>query len=150
MIFVERDDPRDAQATALLERSYALMVQMFGDATLAISVDDLTAPEVAFFTARRGTIKLGTAALVRHDGYGEVKSMFVEPASRRQGIASALLRGLEDEARELGLPKLMLETGVGLDAGQTMYERHGFAYRGPFAAYDDHPMCRFMEKDLCP
>src|SRR3954470_2307392 len=37
-------------------------------------------------------------------GSAEIKRMYVDPAARGSGVATALLRALEDHARELGIP----------------------------------------------
>lgn len=150
MIIVDRDDPRDPQAPALLRQSHALMQSLYSaDDCHFLPIDALCAPDVAFFTARRGEIKVGCGALARREGYGEVKSMFVNPAARGQGIADAILRALEDEARGLGLPCLRLETGHVLRPAHRLYQRHGFAFCGPFGTYSATPVSLFMEKTLC-
>lgn len=42
----------------------------------------------------------------------EVKRMYTRPSSRGLGLAKALLRRIEDEARAAGAPVLRLETGI--------------------------------------
>lgn len=149
MIIVTRDDPRDPQATALLGQSHALMQSFYtADECHFLPIDALCGPGIAFFSARRGDIKIGCGALAARDGYGEVKSMFVDPASRGQGIADAILRALEDEARGLELLYLRLETGHVLHAAHRLYQRHGFAFCDPFGDYTANPASLFMEKAL--
>ena len=46
------------------------------------------------------------------DDYSEVKRMYTRPAARGLGLAKALLRRIEDEARAVGAPVLRLETGI--------------------------------------
>lgn len=149
MIIVEKGDPRDAQATALLQASHALMGSLFpSEANHYLSIDALCDPEIHFFVARRGAVIVGCGALAVRDGYGELKSMFVEEGSRGQGIADALIRGLEDHARALGLPALKLETGSLLHAAHKVYHRHGFEVCGPFGDYKAGEFSVFMEKAL--
>lgn len=149
MIVVEATDPRTPQATALLEASHALMNSLFpSDACHYLSIDALCVPDVHFVTARRGELVLGCGAIAMRDGYGELKSMFVDPQSRGQGIADAILRALEDHARVSGLDMLRLETGTGLDAAHRLYFRHGFKPCGPFGDYVDHAYSVYMEKPL--
>lgn len=149
MLIVERTDPRDPQATALLNQSHALMLSLFpADGCHFLDIEKLTAVNIHFFTAREGEARLGTGALAVKEGYGEIKSMFTDPAGRGKGVAAAVLRTLEDTARELKLPLLRLETGTGLDAAHRLYERFGFDYRGPFGDYGPHPASIFMEKPL--
>lgn len=149
MIIVEATDPRHPQASALLRASHALMEALFPpEENFFLDIDALTAPDIRFFTARIGEQISGTGALAIREGYGEVKSMFVDEAARGRGIADALLRRIEDEARNLNLPCLRLETGNLLKAAHALYARHGFDLRGPFGNYPDAPSSIFMEKQL--
>lgn len=148
-VVVERSDPRDPQAVALLQASHALMEELFPpDTNYYLSVSELCTPEIAFFTARRGGEILGTAALANKATYGEIKSMFVAPQARGTGTGAALLARLEQEARAQDLPALRLETGHALHAAHRLYARHGFTPRGPFGDYPEGPLSLFMEKRL--
>lgn len=149
MIIVERTDPRHPQATALLEQSHALMQSLFPpEDNYYLEISELVSPTIHFFTAREGDQILGTGALAEKDGYGEVKSMFVSEDARGQGVADAILRQLEDQARELGLPAMKLETGNVLHAAHKLYARHGFTECGVFGDYAEANSSIFMEKAL--
>lgn len=149
MIVVERADPRLPAPAALLEASHCLMRDLFPpEDNHYLSADALCAPDIRFFAARRGTRIVGTGALALREGYGEVKSMFVAESARGTGVADALLRQIEDEARSLGLPRLRLETGDALTAARRLYARHGFAPCGPFGDYAAGATSVFMEKRL--
>lgn len=149
MIIVEAADPRHPEASALLRASHALMESLFPpEDNFFLDIDALCAPDIRFFAARSTARIVGTGALALRDGYGEVKSMFVAEAARGQGVADALLRQIEDEARARALPCLRLETGNLLHAAHKLYARHGFARRGPFGDYPDAPSSIFMEKQL--
>ncbi|MEO1637623.1 MAG: GNAT family N-acetyltransferase [Pseudomonadota bacterium] len=149
MIIVERGDPREAQATALLKQSHALMKSLFPpEDNFYLDVGDLVAPHIHFFIAREGEMVLGTGALAVKDGYGEVKSMFVAEDARGKGTAQAILRQIEDEARAQGLPTLKLETGNVLHAAHRLYRAFGFVDCGVFGGYQDANSSVFMEKRL--
>jgi putative acetyltransferase len=148
---IARADPREPGATALLHRSQALMRALFPpEDNFFLDIAALAAPDIRFFVARRGEATLGTGALALREGYGEVKSMFVDEGARGQGVAGALLGRIEAEARAEGLPLLRLETGTLLHDAHRLYARHGFAPRGPFGDYPDAPSSIFMEKSLAP
>ena len=86
MIVIERSDPKEPQATALLQVSHALMQSLFPpEDNSFLSIEELCAEDVCFYTARKGTQVLATGALVVKTGYGEIKSMFVDPNARGQG-----------------------------------------------------------------
>lgn len=149
MIIVARTDPRDPQASALLRQSHALMESLFPpEDNFYLDIDQLAQPAIRFFGARIGHDLCGTGALAVKDSYGEVKSMFVAEAARGQGVAAAILRQIEDQAREEGLPFLKLETGNVLHAAHRLYRREGFTDCGPFGDYTAAHSSIFMEKKL--
>lgn len=149
MITVEPGDPKAPGPAALLAQSHDLMNSLFpADACHYLDLDALCADHIRFFVARDGSTLMGTGALAVLDGYGEVKSMFTSKTARGKGTAAALLRIIEDTARQEGLPILRLETGTGLEAAHRLYARFGFAPRGPFGSYVESPYSIFMEKTL--
>jgi len=149
MIKVAPADPRSEGPAALLAQSHALMNELFpADACHYLDLDALCASNIRFFTATEGSDVLGTGALAIKDAYGEVKSMFTAQAGRGKGVAAAVLRMIEDTARDEGLQMLRLETGTGLDAAHRLYGRFGFEICGPFGDYTESPYSIFMEKAL--
>jgi len=149
MLIVEQGDPRAPQATALLQASHALMERLFPpEDNHYLSIDALCTPDIRFFIGREGETVLGCAALANKGDYGEVKSMFVSEDARGKGVADALMRQLEDCARELDLSVMRLETGDLLHAAHRLYERHGFVKCGPFGDYQANKTSVFMEKRL--
>lgn len=115
-----------------------------------LDIEALCAPDVKFLVARKGGDPIGIGALwLRKDlGFGEIKRMFVRPEARGFGLGAQLLAQIEQIAREHGIEQLMLETGTLNDDAHKLYQRAGFARRGPFADYPDHPFSVFMEKRL--
>ena len=149
MIEVETCDPREPDATALLQASHELQQSLYPpEHIFALSIDDLCAADIAFVIARANGKALGCAALANKGGYGEIKSMFVDPAARGTGTGAVLMQALETHARSLQLPMLRLETGDDLYAAQRLYERHGFAICEPYGDYAEGPHSVFMEKRL--
>ena len=149
MIIVELTDPHHPQATALLKQSHALMESLFPpEDNFYLDIDQLCAEDIRFFGARIKDEIVGTGALALKSSYGEVKSMFVSETARGTGVADALLRQLEDTAREEGLTTLKLETGNVLHAAHKLYRRYGFEDCGPFGDYVDAKSSIFMQKAL--
>jgi putative acetyltransferase len=75
------------------------------------------------------------------------------PHGRVRGLARAILREIEDEARALERPLLRLETGPYQREAIGLYESMGFESRGPFGPYAEMPaykieMSLFFEKTL--
>ena len=149
MLIISHGDPRDPQAQALLHSSHALMLDLFpAEDNYALEIDDLLTPDIRFFIAREGPQVLGTGALAIREGYGEVKSMFTDKGARGKGVAAALLRQIEDEARSHDLTMLMLETGEALSEAIRLYQRHGFARCERFGDYAVNQTSVYMEKHL--
>ena len=148
-LVIRREDPREARA--LLEASHAMMLELFTpESNHFLSLEALAAPDITFFVARLDGNMVGCGALAIRDGYGEIKSMFVDPDTRRTGVAAGLMGRLEAEAMARGLEMLRLETGNLLHAAQALYLRNGFSECGPFGSYSAHPHSVFMEKRLAP
>ncbi len=146
---VKTDDPRSEEGRALLGASHALLTSLYPpEDNYFLSVEELAAPHIDFWIAEEDGRGLGCVALARFDGYGEVKSMFVDPTARGKGVGAALMAALEARAREAGLPVLRLETGDTLDSAHRLYRRHGFSTCGPFGDYAEGPHSVFMEKRL--
>ena len=117
-----------------------------------LTVEQMAGADATVFVARDET---GTAvamgSLKVHDAAtGEVKRMYAEPHLRGKGLGRAILTAIEAKARDLGLVKLVLETGStpGFEPAWTLYERGGF--RGCDAVLDYPPSdySRFYEKSL--
>ena len=72
---------------------------------------------------------VGYGALVTYERLGWIAFMGTEPGMQGQGIGSAMLRSLMDEARSRGIKSLRLDA---TNAGIKLYARHGFTeeYRG--------------------
>lgn len=65
----------------------------------------------------------------------EVKRMYVSPDARGSGVAAAVLRALEDAARDLGTRRIVLETGILQPDAIRFYEREGYESISPFGPY---------------
>ncbi len=148
-VTVRPGDPREPAGTALLTASQAFMRSLYPpEDNHALSIDALCAPDIRFFIAEHDGTAVGCAALALRDGYGEVKSMFVDPAGRGAGTGAALISALEATARAEGRAWMRLETGDDLYPAHRLYRRHGFSLCGPFGDYAEGPHSVFMEKRL--
>jgi GNAT superfamily N-acetyltransferase len=78
--------------------------------------------------------------------HGEIKRMYVAPAARGSGVAVALLRRLEADARALGWKRLVLETGERQPDAMRFYEREGYRSIPPFGYYVGSSLSRCYEK----
>ncbi|MGR3662537.1 MAG: GNAT family N-acetyltransferase [Paracoccaceae bacterium] len=148
-VIIETGDPRDPAATKLLQASHALMQELFDpQANHFLSIDALCEPNIRFFVARVDGDIRGCGALALKDGYGEIKSMYVDPDTRGLGLAAQLIEGIEAAAKAENLAVLKLETGDLLHDAHRLYERQGFTRCGPFGDYIEEPSSIYMTKKL--
>jgi putative acetyltransferase len=78
----------------------------------------------------------------------EIKRMFVDPAFRNKGIATEILKELENWAKESGYEYAILETGKGQPEAIAMYAKLGYSiidHYGTFAS-TERSVC--MKKKL--
>lgn len=115
----------------------------------ALDLESLKQSNVVFTVARDPAGRaVGCGAIVMDAEVGELKRMYVHPASRGQGIARKVLALLESEARRAGCSMLMLETGPYQPEALGFYESCGYVRRGPYGGYTNDPLSVFMEKSI--
>jgi putative acetyltransferase len=103
----------------------------------ALSLDQLFEDNVRFFAARLDGVGVACGGVAFYDGFAEVKRMYTRPTARRKGVAAALLRHLEGEAKRAGHSVLRLETGMYQAEAIGFYERAGFERCEAFGDYLD-------------
>jgi GNAT superfamily N-acetyltransferase len=126
-------------ATDIVEAMVVEVSEMYGriDVPGAPSATpaDFAAPDGAFIVLYDDGLPVAGGGLKRLDERAcEIKRMYVVPAARGRGLASLLLKALEDEARALGYTIARLDTGAQQPAAQAMYERAGYEPIGNFNA----------------
>ncbi|MEW6024169.1 MAG: GNAT family N-acetyltransferase [Pseudomonadota bacterium] len=113
----------------------------------ALDTASLLKPGVHFAVARDAAgAPVGCGAIVVKPEYGEIKRVYVRPQARGQGIARRLIETLEEQAAAQGCRAFMLETGPTQPEALFLYQRLGYAYRGPFGEYPADPLSVFMQK----
>ena len=81
-----------------------------------------------------------------NDEAGECKRLYVRPASRRQGIADALMQALENFAEEQGMHWVYLDTNEDFRGSVSLYRRRGYA---ACERYNSNPQATmFYRKEL--
>jgi putative acetyltransferase len=116
-----------------------------------LSIAQLFEPHVRFFVARLDGNAVGCGGVALFDDYAEVKRMYTRPAVRGRGVAKALLRRIESEARTSSKTALRLETGPYQREAIGLYQSMGFTGCGAFGGYAAMPprniaMSLFFEK----
>ncbi|HUH85897.1 MAG TPA: GNAT family N-acetyltransferase [Stellaceae bacterium] len=135
-ITIERIDSPTPEARQLVaELNDALAALYSEDQRHGLRLERLFQPSIRFFIVRADGVAAGCGGIEIGDGVAEVKRMFTRPALRRRGVARALLRHLEVEARDAGATTLRLETGVHQPGAIALYLRAGFIRCAPFGRY---------------
>lgn len=78
----------------------------------------------------------------------EVKRMFVLPSLRGKGIASAVLKELEDWCREMKYSACILETSIRLPEAIMLYEKRGYERIPRYGQYENVEVSVCFEKKL--
>jgi len=118
-----------------------------------LHVEELMAPKGAFLVARLDTALVGGVGLRPISdparNLGEIKRLWVRPDQRRTGVGSALMRRIEQRAKEIGYAQLYLETGYAQPEALELYRSSGWLAvdEYPPGAHSYHLASRFT-KDL--
>lgn len=91
-----------------------------------------------------GERAVGCAALRRYsDTEIEVKRVFLQEAYRGRNIGGTLIENLVEKAKMLGFQRMILETGLFLEASVRLYRRFGFERIRNYGDYQN------MEESYC-
>ncbi|MFC4494296.1 GNAT family N-acetyltransferase [Streptomyces ovatisporus] len=82
------------------------------------------------------------------DGDAEIKRMYVVPEVRGRGLARQILALLEDDAREAGRTRMVLETGTAQPEAIALYTSSGYEPAEKFGHYRFEPESRCYAKPL--
>jgi len=92
---------------------------------------------------------VGCGAVKEYDsGTMEVKRMYVPPGKRNKGIASVVLKELEQWTAELNYKKCLLETGKKQPEAIALYEKNGYRIVPNFGQYENVTNSVCFEKIL--
>ena len=147
-IAAERPDTAEAQRL-IAELEAHLGPRYPAESRHGFSVAKLLREGVIFFVIRHEAVAAGCGGLQLFGSeYGEVKRMYVCPPYRGLGFGKLMLEHLAAYARERGVGRLRLETGIHQHEAIGLYERMGFRQIAPFGAYRADPLSRFYEKQI--
>lgn len=133
------------QADAAMMASYPAQSNHLDDA------DKLSSPNVYFLGgfADLRLAAIGAVKVLDDDGcYGEIKRIYVDPPYRGQGLASEIMRSLEQYLISNDVHLARLETGNRQTEAIALYKKMGYCTRQPYGKYVCDPLSVFMEKRL--
>ncbi len=151
-VVIAIDDPLKPDILDLLARHHAFTkANSPPGGCYAFDANELSGPDILFWSARRAGVPVGCVALYTRDAaFGELKSLHVAETERGSGLGAALVDQVLTSARDAGLTALGLETGhsEGFAASRRLYERHGFVHGPAFAPYEDGTFSYCMTRAL--
>ena len=153
MTATTRREPLDGPVAApLLQELEADLQVRYEDAGAAgrpLDPEAFVPPRGAFLVVHQGGQAVGCAGLrTVAPGTGEVKRMYVAPPARGRGLARLLLRELDAAARELGMSRLLLETGDAQPEAVALYASAGWYRVEPYGEWKHSPRSICFGRDL--
>jgi len=137
----------DPVAVALTTAAKAELARRYGGDgdSSPLLPEDFAPPRGAFLVAYLDGEPAGCGgwrAVPDLPGSAEIKRMYTDPRFYRRGVASAVLRALEDSAREAGMTRMVLETGTAQPEAIALYEKAGYVRIAGFGYYADYEDAR--------
>ncbi len=149
-VAIELASPRLPEIAELIRESDTYAQSLYPpESNHLVDIDGLTQANVIFCVARLdGKLSGCGAAVIKPEGYAEIKRMFVRANARGRGLGRQILEFLEGQVRTEGVTLTRLETGVHSYEAIALYERLGYVKISPFGDYWDDPLSVFFEKQL--
>ncbi len=146
-IEIKQIDPNSEVGRALFAGSSQEQIQRYGRDG-GRTLDELARDAVAFVAAWLDGRPVGCGAVVELEpDVGELSRIFVDASARRRGVASAILRSLEDHARHR-FKRLVLETGTEQAESMALYQICGYTPIKCWGKSEHNPRSRCFEKHL--
>ena len=140
--------PTDAPAIrALVLAAYAKWVPVMGREPMPMTADyDMAVQKHQFRLAYQGDDLVGLIETDTQADHIWIENIAVRSDCQGRGIGQSLLRSVDADARELGLPEVRLLTNAALVSNIRMYQAFGFtldrteAFRGGFVVLMSKPV----------
>ena len=140
--------PHSADFRALAAQLDAYYFPLVGDIQLKYAEPNRPENMNALVVAYEGDIPVACGAWKAVSGEtAEIKRIYVKPEYRRCGVATVLIRVLEESVRASGRHKLILETAVDTSGSHALYLSLGYRLRDYYGspAGADHCQCFHKE-----
>lgn len=149
MIKLTRTDSDDPHFIGLVKQLDADLVHRDGADNIFYSQFNKISKIKHAMVAYDGELPVGCGAIKEYSQDSmEVKRMYVLPESRGQGIASRVLKALEDWAMQLGYQKCVLETGKRQPEAIALYQKNGYLIIPNYGQYAGIENSICFEKEI--
>jgi putative acetyltransferase len=142
--------PLTQEARRLIQESDHFAQALYpAESNHLVDARELASADALFCIARLQGEAVGCgAAILKPEGYAEIKRMFVHERARGQRVGYRILLFLEEQLRQRGIQIARLETGIYNHDAIRLYEKMGYVRIPPFGDYWDDPLSVFYEKQL--
>tara|TARA_Y100000590_G_C15481384_1_gene924160 strand:- start:523 stop:978 length:456 start_codon:yes stop_codon:yes gene_type:complete len=116
-----------------------------------LDIPGLKIPSIKFWSLWEENDLVGCGALkFLNNHHGEFKSIRVADKFRGKGMGEKIISHLIDQARQIGIKKLSIETGAGnfFDPARKLFKKFGFKTCKPFAHYKDDPNSCYFDLEI--
>ena len=149
LIRIQIVDPRLPEFGAMLQAGEEYGAALYpAESNHYLDVETLCKPEMHFFGAFVDDVAQGCGGFWAHDGYVEIKRLWVSPTARGLGLSHKLMGEIEGLAKRKGFSVARLEMGISQPEATALYEKRGYRYVERFGDYKPDPLSVFMEKAL--
>ena len=149
MISIVRTDSTNPDFINLVKSLDAYLAEIDGDLHAFYNQFNKVAHLKYVVLAYEKDTPLGCGAIKEYEpGVMEVKRMYVTPESRGKGIATKILRELENWARELSATACILETGFKQQDAIELYKKNGYTAIPNYGQYAAVEESRCFQKNL--
>ena len=116
-----------------------------------LDIPGLKDPSIKFWSLWENNELIGCGAIKFLDEkHGEFKSIRVADKYRRSGAGEKIIFHLINQAKQIGINKLSIETGAGefFAPARKLFKKFGFKTCKPFAHYKDDPNSCYFSLDF--
>lgn len=148
-VIIKPVDLHDQQVSELVSKLDKYQIELYGIEHCNLDSLDVLRKDHAFMLgAYSGDILIGIGAVKLFDHYAEVKRMFLKEKYHGSGIASSILTGLEQYAKQQKRKQMNLETGHLQQAAICFYQKAGYSVIEKFGAYERNPVSIYLSKKI--
>ncbi len=142
---LHRVEPTDPTLVVLTTAQQAELAALYGEDQPLVTPH----PDTAFTLLLVDNTPVGCIGLQPVTAtLGEIKRLYVEPASRGWGLSRVLLEAVENQARDQGLTTLRLETGTEQHAAIALYTGNGYQPIPAYPPFEHEPASLCFAKEL--